>query len=285
MPSPRLRIGPLLRRVVGTRATVWVETSAPAVAAVRTADGATGTAKTFSAYDHQYAIVVVAGLTPDSATTYEVLIDDEAAWPVPASGFPPSVIRTRAADDRDQPVTLLFGSCREATQHATGRKLPPDALDAYARRLIADPDPAALPDLLVLLGDQVYADITSRAVRKLLGRPQPGAGGDAPADAAGLESGAGRRRPGPRALRRGTPGYAGVRRPSVRWKKLTGPLLRQRGDRPDAPGPFGRGGDRGHHRRRRPPRGGTAAPQRPGMSTLCPWTITYRRACVRWRTS
>ena len=31
MPEPRLLIGPLLRRVVGTRATVWVETSAPAV--------------------------------------------------------------------------------------------------------------------------------------------------------------------------------------------------------------------------------------------------------------
>ncbi|MGK5738860.1 alkaline phosphatase D family protein [Micromonospora sp. URMC 103] len=170
MPAAHLLIGPLLRRVVGTRATVWVETSAPAVVTVRTADGATGTAPTFSAYDHHYALVVVEGLTPDSATTYEVLIDDEVAWPVPRSHFPPSVIRTRAADDRDQPVRLLFGSCRETTQHATARKLPPDALDAYARRLIADPDPAALPDLLVLLGDQVYADETSPTVRRLLRR-------------------------------------------------------------------------------------------------------------------
>ncbi|OKI89385.1 alkaline phosphatase D family protein [Micromonospora sp. CB01531] len=170
MPSSRLLIGPLLRRVVGTRATVWVETSAPAVVTVRTAGGATGSAPTFSAYDHHYAIVVVAGLAPDSATTYEVLIDDEVAWPVPESGFPPSVIRTRAADDRDQPVSLIFGSCRETTQHATARKLPPDALDAYARRLMADPDPAARPDLLVLLGDQVYADVTSPTVRRLLRR-------------------------------------------------------------------------------------------------------------------
>ncbi|SCL21262.1 PhoD-like phosphatase [Micromonospora rhizosphaerae] len=170
MPSSRLLIGPLLRRVVGTRATVWVETSGPAVVTVRTADGASGVAPTFTAYDHHYAIVVVEGLTPDSATTYEVLIDDEVAWPMPESGFPASVIRTRAADDRDQPVTLIFGSCRETTQHATARKLPPDALDAYARRLMADPDPAAPPDLLVLLGDQVYADITSPTVRKLLKR-------------------------------------------------------------------------------------------------------------------
>ncbi|MFC8850739.1 MULTISPECIES: alkaline phosphatase D family protein [unclassified Micromonospora] len=171
MPAPRLLIGPLLRRVVGTRATVWVETSAPATVRVRTADGAEGAAKTFSAYDHHYALVVVEGLTPDSATTYEVLVDDEVAWPEPRSAFPPSVIRTRAADDRDQPVRLVFGSCRETTQHSTARKLPPDALDAYARRLLAEPDRAAAqPDLLVLLGDQVYADETSPTVRRLLKR-------------------------------------------------------------------------------------------------------------------
>ncbi|MER7456178.1 alkaline phosphatase D family protein [Micromonospora sp. NPDC126480] len=170
MPAAHLLVGPLLRRVVGTRATIWVETSAPAVVTVRTADGATGTAPTFSAYDHHYALVVVSGLTPDRTTAYEVLIDDQVAWPEPRSEFPPSVIRTRAADDRDQAVRLLFGSCRETTQHATARKLPPDALDAYARRLAGDFDPAGLPDLLVLLGDQVYADETSPTVRRLLKR-------------------------------------------------------------------------------------------------------------------
>ncbi|MBO4206353.1 alkaline phosphatase D family protein [Micromonospora echinofusca] len=181
MSSSRLLIGPLLRRVVDTRATVWVETSAPAVVRVRTADGASGEAATFSAYDHHYAIVVVTGLTPGSVTTYQVLLDDELVWPQPESGFPASVIRTREADDTDQPVRLVFGSCRETTQHATTRKLPPDALDAYARRLMADPTAGDLPDLLVLLGDQVYADETSPTVRRLLRRrrhrPQ-----DAPVD-------------------------------------------------------------------------------------------------------
>jgi len=170
MPGGRLLIGPLLRRVVGTRATVWVEASAPAVVTVRAAGGASGTAPTFSSYDHHYALVVVDGLTPVSAASYQVLIDDEMAWPVLESGFPPSMIRTRATDDRDQPVKLIFGSCRETTQHATIRRLPPDALDAYARRLIAAPEPAARPDLLVLLGDQVYADVTSPTVKRLLKR-------------------------------------------------------------------------------------------------------------------
>ena len=181
MPGGRLLIGPLLRRVVGTRATVWVETSAPAVVTVSAAGGALGTAPTFSAYDHHYALVVVEGLVPDSVASYEVLIDDEMVWPMPESNFPPSMIRTRATDDRDQPVRLIFGSCRETTKHAVTLRLPPDALDAYARRLIDGREPDGRPDLLVLLGDQVYADASSPAVKRLLkrrrGRPR-----NAPAD-------------------------------------------------------------------------------------------------------
>lgn len=169
MPAADLLVGPLLRRVVGTQATIWVETSAPATVTVRTADGATGTASTFSAYQHHYALVVVSGLTPDTASSYEVLLDGEPVWPQPRP-YRPSIIRTRATDDREQPVRLVFGSCRETTQRATARRLPPDALDAYARGLAATGDPADLPDLLVLLGDQVYADETSPTVRRLLRR-------------------------------------------------------------------------------------------------------------------
>ena len=40
MPATRLLIGPLLRRVVGTQATVWVETSTPVVVTVRAVGGA-----------------------------------------------------------------------------------------------------------------------------------------------------------------------------------------------------------------------------------------------------
>lgn len=166
MPA-RLLIGPLLRRVVGSRATIWVETSAPAVVRVRAGDAA-GQAPTFSAYDHHYALVVVDGLEPGTATPYEVFVDEERVWPEPESPYPVSLIRTRDRDDGDQPVRLVFGSCRETTQHVTARKLPPDALDAYSRRLMAGEEPA--PDLLVLLGDQVYADIPSPAVKRFLQR-------------------------------------------------------------------------------------------------------------------
>ncbi|BFU42850.1 alkaline phosphatase D family protein [Krasilnikovia sp. MM14-A1004] len=177
--TAQLRIGPLLRRVVGDRATVWVETSAPALVRVEADGGAAGSASTFCAYGHHYALVVVEGLAPDTATAYRVLLNDRQVWPEPDSPYPPSVIRTRSADDAAEPVRLVFGSCREATPNATRRSLPPDALDAYARRLMDEP--GQRPDLLVLLGDQVYADETSAGVRRVL-RRRRAAGHQGPAD-------------------------------------------------------------------------------------------------------
>ncbi|SNT65255.1 PhoD-like phosphatase [Asanoa hainanensis] len=166
MSTARLLIGPVLRRVVDTRATIWVETATPALVTVRAEGGAEGSANTFTAFDHHYALVVVEGLPADAVTPYEVFVDEEKVWPEPDSAYPGSVIRTRMGDDQGQPVKLVFGSCREATPRSTGHKLPPDALDAFARRLMADE--GVRPDLLVLLGDQVYADMTSQEVRRFL---------------------------------------------------------------------------------------------------------------------
>jgi hypothetical protein len=180
--TAHLLIGPVLRRVVGDQATVWVETTGPATVRVEADGGGSGSASTFSAYGHHYALIVVDGLVPDAPNEYRVLLGDRVVWPPADSSYPPSVIRTRAAADGDQPVSLIFGSCREATPHATGRRLPPDALDAYSRRLIAAPDdPTLRPDLIVLLGDQVYADNTSAKVRRFLKRRRA-AGHDGPED-------------------------------------------------------------------------------------------------------
>ena len=180
--TAHLLIGPLLRRVVGDRATVWVETSEPAYVRVEADGGGSGSAPTFTAYGHHYALVVVEGLRLGTSSTYRVLLDDRQVWPSTESSYPPPTIRTRPADDAETPVRLIFGSCREATPSATARRLPPDALDAYARRLMTDPqDPSLRPDLIVLLGDQVYADKTSAKVRRFL-RRRRAAGHDGPND-------------------------------------------------------------------------------------------------------
>ncbi|MFG2328382.1 alkaline phosphatase D family protein [Streptomyces sp. NPDC048604] len=179
-----LRLGPLLRYVDGAgdgdgagggTATVWVEADRPCTARVRCADGAQGSARSFQIAGHHYALVPVTGLTPGVATPYEVLLDDHPVWPLPGSTFPPSTIRVPGASTGASPdaeLRVAFGSCRWAAKPA-GEHDPvgPDALDTLAttlaRTLAADPG-AERPDVLLLLGDQVYADETSPAVRRRL---------------------------------------------------------------------------------------------------------------------
>lgn len=163
-----LRLGPLLRYVDGSSATVWVETGRPGTVEVRCPDGPGGTAGTFQIAGHHYALVRVTGLTPGTSTPYEVFLDDTRVWPLaqdPFPSFPPSVIATPGPDDR---ARIAFGSCRWASP-PTGEPDPvgPDALDALAKRIAAAPD-GERPDVLLLLGDQVYADETSEATRKWL---------------------------------------------------------------------------------------------------------------------
>ncbi|MCI3270018.1 alkaline phosphatase D family protein [Streptomyces cylindrosporus] len=160
-----LRLGPVLRYVDGSSATVWVETSRPCAAEVRCADGGGGESRTFQIAGHHYALVQVEGLTPATTTSYDVLLDGTPVWPPPDSRFPASVIRTPGEDDA---VRVSFGSCRWAAPPADEPDpVGPDALDSLAARIAADPD-GERPDVLVLLGDQVYADETSAATRRWL---------------------------------------------------------------------------------------------------------------------
>ncbi|MFH8565121.1 alkaline phosphatase D family protein [Streptomyces sp. NPDC017988] len=167
----RLRLGPLLRYVDGSAATVWVETDRPCTAEVRCADGAGGSTHTFQIAGHHYALIPVTGLTPGTETAYEVRLGGAdgmgAVWPTPDARFPASTIRTPAGDGADA-LRVTFGSCRWAAP-PSGEHDPvgPDALDTLAARIAADPA-AERPDVLLLLGDQVYADQTSKATRRWL---------------------------------------------------------------------------------------------------------------------
>ncbi|MGU3502470.1 alkaline phosphatase D family protein [Mycobacterium sp. C31M] len=121
--------------------------------------------------EHHYALVAVQGLTPDTTTEYQVHIDGDLVWPEPGSEFPPSVIRTRGTEASDH-VRVLFGSCRypKTGDAKLDKKLGQDALDCYAERMNSQPHDQ-WPDVLILLGDQVYADeLTPEARRRLTGR-------------------------------------------------------------------------------------------------------------------
>ncbi|MEV0095142.1 alkaline phosphatase D family protein [Streptomyces sp. NPDC050738] len=176
-----LRLGPLLRYVDwerGESATVWVEADRPCTAEVRCEDGAGGSARTFQIAGHHYALIPVTGLRPDSDHPYEVRLDGARVWPLEESAFPVSTIRTPAPSA--DTVRVSFGSCRwAAPAHGEPDPVGPDALDTLAAALAADPT-AERPDVLLLLGDQVYADETSKATRRWLAarrdlRDAPGA--------------------------------------------------------------------------------------------------------------
>ena len=91
---PKLVLGPLLRYVGETQATVWVETDDAARVEVlvspggpgQEADGGTrGQAPTFQVQGHHYALVLIDGLEPDRVYTYRVELDGEPVWPEPVA--------------------------------------------------------------------------------------------------------------------------------------------------------------------------------------------------------
>jgi phosphodiesterase/alkaline phosphatase D-like protein len=159
-----LVLGPVLRHVGETTASVWVQTERAATVSVLGC-----TTRTFEVAGHHFALVPVTGLTPGSVTPYEVAVDGERVWPQATTPFPPSVIRTRGGAEAHR---VIFGSCRYAkvTDPKLTVQLGIDALDAYAARMAGRPQ-EEWPDALLLLGDQVYADeLTPRTRRRIAAR-------------------------------------------------------------------------------------------------------------------
>jgi PhoD-like phosphatase len=166
---PTLVLGPLLRYISHTEATVWVETDGPCEVEVLGRRE-----RTFRVEGHHYALICLRDLEPGSSHEYEVKLDGERAWPPAESGFPPSLLRTLGQDAR---FRIVFGSCRVAVPHRPpytltkdedpehGREI--DALYALAVRMKEQP-PAEWPDLLLMIGDQVYADEDAPRTRQFI---------------------------------------------------------------------------------------------------------------------
>ena len=161
-----LVLGPLLRYASETEATVWVETDGPCAVEVLG-----HREPTFGVAGHHYALVRIEGLEPGETYEYEVHLDGERRWPEPGGELPPSAIQTFAPD---HPIDICFGSCRVAAPHEepyTSSKdqsedgFELDALYVLARQMIDD-DRSEWPELLFLLGDQVYVDEASPRARE-----------------------------------------------------------------------------------------------------------------------
>lgn len=156
-----LLLGPMVRHTDGRGATIWVETDRPCEVEILGRS-----TPTVTAFGHHFGFVEVGGFEPGSSTPYEVHLDGRRVWP-DLHDVPPSVLRMPRTDR----LQVAFGSCRTAVP----QEEPPedadrvDALLELARWVIADPT-ERLPDLLVMLGDQVYADVPGPVARTLVRR-------------------------------------------------------------------------------------------------------------------
>ncbi|MET0614481.1 MAG: alkaline phosphatase D family protein [Thermoleophilaceae bacterium] len=162
-----LVLGPILRYVSETDAVLWVETdSSCEVEILGTKE------RTFCVSGHHYALVCCGGLEPGTWHEYEVLLDGERVWPR-ADGWPPSAFHTYP---KETPLRVMFGSCRVAAPHQPpyslrkdqderGREV--DALHTLAFRM-REESREDWPDVLLMLGDQVYADEVSPATRAFI---------------------------------------------------------------------------------------------------------------------
>ncbi len=163
---PTLILGPMLRYVGETEATVWVEVDSACEVEVLG-----HTAPTFEVEGHHYALVYMRDLAPATLQTYTVRIDGQCVWPEPNSPFPPCVIQTF---DKNATLRVAFGSCRVAMPHEPPYTLTHaenekqgfeiDALRALALRM-REQAPEQWPHALLMIGDQLYADEVSPPVR------------------------------------------------------------------------------------------------------------------------
>jgi PhoD-like phosphatase len=166
-----LVLGPLLRFVSETEATIWVEVDSPCRVNVLGAS-----AQTFHVEGHHYALVVVDDLAPGTTYEYQVELDGRRVWPPDEGDWPAPSVRTLTGDED---LTIVFGSCRVAVPHHPpytltkdedkehGREI--DALYALAHRL-RDRPREEWPDLLLMIGDQIYVDEDAPRTRAFIRR-------------------------------------------------------------------------------------------------------------------
>src|SRR5918999_2554399 len=159
---PNLVLGPMLRYVNEDSAVFWVETDAPCEVSVLDHSD-----RTFHVEGHHYALVRVEGLEPGAVNEYDVKLDGKRVWPEEGSDLPSTAFRTLGGENEG--LHVLFGSCRVAVPNEPPYNLKKDeddrgrehdALRTLALRLRDEPR-ENLPQLLLLLGDQVYADEVS----------------------------------------------------------------------------------------------------------------------------
>lgn len=167
---PALILGPMLRYVGDTEATVWVEVDSACEVEILG-----HVAPTFEVEGHHFALVYMTDLAPATRHPYTVSIDGKCVWPEPDCPFPACVIQTF---DKESTLRVAFGSCRVSMPHEPPYTLTHaqddkhgyeiDALRALAMRMRGQGS-EEWPHALLMIGDQIYADEVSPPVVDWIG--------------------------------------------------------------------------------------------------------------------
>ena len=153
LPEHAIVHGPMLGAVTDTTARVWIRTAkATSFEVVATADGERHTASGTTTADRDYTgTATLAGLSPDTAYSYQVLVDSDTppasrsqSQSQPQSRPPTYTLRTSPPRGAPGTVTIAFGGCAGYTP---------------ANERMWDTIAAHNPQALLLLGDNVYIDL------------------------------------------------------------------------------------------------------------------------------
>ena len=166
---PALVLGPIVRYVDSEVATIWLQTDAACDVEILGRRE-----RTWCIDGLHFALVAIDGLAAGTDHPYEVALDGNQVWPPADSTFPRSTIRLATGDAESR---MIFGSCRvalpheppyvlRAHEHSDGQGI--DALRAYALRAAREGGAAVVPDMLLMLGDQIYADEPSPAPQAVI---------------------------------------------------------------------------------------------------------------------
>lgn len=169
----RLRVGPLVRAVSPDSIVIWTEWTHACEATLRVtiddqsleqaANPQTASTQTVTIGSRHYALLRLDGLQPSTWYDYHVAYKTEEGEQATAASALKQCFRTLDPPEAGNTLRLAYGSCRKPTA------FEPDALNAFGSWLMDrfDERESAWPHLLLLIGDQIYADdFTGRRGRR-----------------------------------------------------------------------------------------------------------------------
>jgi PhoD-like phosphatase len=157
-----LRVGPLVRAIRPESVAIWTEWNSPCDVTLTATPSDrfqrpgpfSASTRTVMVGGRHYALSRLTGLQPATWYTYHVSDSTQESQPFSAEGSLVQCFRTLDLPNAGAALRLAYGSCRKLSAGE------PDALSALGSWLLRSLDEREFcwPHLLLLIGDQIYAD-------------------------------------------------------------------------------------------------------------------------------